>query len=766
MGMILLAVLAIFLSPDLYATPLIKAIHSGDLKSLSMKLEILPDTTVPEGTRLYPFVAVNWNRKWFYITRLAKGKMKWMSGKDPKLLRQNVKAKGFVSGAFRHEVKEGKPKVKVLEVLRRVDSSKFVGAKIYAGYYGKYKGRASLMGGYAASSGSSVGSIAALGSDTTTVFQYVLSGTIAGPVSGWPTSHIAMGTQVLSQEQLYPNAQLETLNLYGTITGGSDPENVQPATSTIATLVSAAASITTSNVAVIPVLVEYTTSASTYTAPGPGTGNMGHAFETVTMGNYFSQLGVDMDSFKSNLLGSKGLDAASVIVNPDFLGTLEQQLISQETPPYEGENGDGNFTCPQKTTDPSPTGSLIPIGYIRNQSYGQRGSSPFTKISNVDATNVMSWLGVATATDYLTNKTPGVAPGTSGATAKLTCGISGPMASSANDTFLGPNYSYNPICVNDALQAAFQYWGQNKISSKVPPLFNNDLSGYINAVNWIIRNIGDSNYTGSLTIGWHSNISGAYCKSKWNCTVDKLWGHYAQSYGCVNYSTDTNSADMQHISAQASNFWSNMGIFNALNDYRADFIVFDKYAANGLNDSFASSYTSGYLFNQNDMRNYFNYAAEVAANLKVPAMIWQLPGGHVSNLASANPASPSANMSTEAQFVFGDSIPYPSNINMGSSLSGNYGPFAGEDYRDYLSLNAQGTTVWNSTYDWLKGLNIFAIQWGSGTCATGTGMYPLNCSNNSSLPWDQLDEIDDPDQPSSQIGWLQYQVNQYYKARP
>ena len=138
----------------------------------------------------------------------------------------------------------------------------------------------------------------------------------------------------------------------------------------------------------------------------------------------------------------------------------------------------------------------------------------------------------------------------------------------------------------------------------------------------------------------------------------------------------------------------------------------------------------------------FGFVKAITTKLGVPAMLWQIPGGHI----GADETNQNT-MSTEAQFLFGDKRFSTANVPSGP-LSTYYRSYQKVDTAQFLNSTCGSN---NSACDWsssnlamAENSNVFAILWGTGTRSTSIGTYPGG---------DQLDG-----------GWLLGKVNEYYTA--
>jgi hypothetical protein len=254
----------------------------------------------------------------------------------------------------------------------------------------------------------------------------------------------------------------------------------------------------------------------------------------------------------------------------------------------------------------------------------------------------------------------------------------------------------------------------NRIFDEIPenipdaPLsVTDDFEGYCKAVNWIVKK-----YSPSASFGWMSNI---WVNSGGNM-YDGLWVH-----------KNPPEKDINAYAEQIVNFWNSLKLYDG--EYKPDFVVFDKYERNAFCDKGDDTFKKGWLWNCKDIQNYLLFVRYVAYGLKVPAMIWQIPGGH---LAADVIDNEKYKMSTEPQFFFGDINFNDTNVSK-LELSDKYDPYTGKKVGEYLSIEFAPAN------DWKKGhmtdaaeSNIFAILWGGGN-TTSIGNFPKEESDNGWL---------------------------------
>jgi hypothetical protein len=289
---------------------------------------------------------------------------------------------------------------------------------------------------------------------------------------------------------------------------------------------------------------------------------------------------------------------------------------------------------------------------------------------------------------------------------------------------------------NTALNGGGDYWGamatwnqyqgqfyntcmQNPVVSNniVVPNFSNDVKGWAQANNWIIRT-----FAPDVTFGWQENLW-ATGTSNW------VHGNYSSSQLQSNYINPVVNA----LTAIGS-YNSGTSSYN----FVPDFIVFDKYEM----DDIPAAYSIGYTYNARDWDNVMAYVGGISQGLgNMPVMLWQIPGGHLQVVGDIDTRGTHA--STSPDYFFGDSYnplnnlqAYITNLTLPVNIYGM------SSMPDYLAMSENGS---GSDYNWqvshmaLAAQNhVFAILWGGGN-TTSVGTFP-----------------------SDDNGWLSAKINNYY----
>lgn len=283
-----------------------------------------------------------------------------------------------------------------------------------------------------------------------------------------------------------------------------------------------------------------------------------------------------------------------------------------------------------------------------------------------------------------------------------------------NPDFLGmieQNQSWSPlqpttyVNVNQQLVAALSQANVNKI----PPKFENNLIGYIQSINWIVRIVSPD-----VPFGWQEN----------------LWAKNSATW----IYTFTPQQIITDQANDVANYIKQLGVYDGA--YKPDFIVFDRYER----DDFYVENTD-WFYNRNNWYNYLIFVNSISRALNVPAMLWQIPGGH---MLTRNENSPLTldHVSTAPDFFFGD-----------SKIGQNFQATLSPSVLNFPVLVPQYETAAthlasDKNSDWSQpelqtaiDSNVFAILWGGGGT---TAVAPIGSNGDDG-------------------GWLAAKIQTYYK---
>lgn len=250
----------------------------------------------------------------------------------------------------------------------------------------------------------------------------------------------------------------------------------------------------------------------------------------------------------------------------------------------------------------------------------------------------------------------------------------------------------NSIHVNAQLSAAMSYVlsnnpsitsGQQQKLGNQPPLFADDIFGYIQSINWVMRAFGPD-----IVFGWQFNV--------WQ-DATAYWAY-------------ENPDQTTAIANSIADFIDEMQAYKG--NYVPDFIVFDKYER----DDFGPDAIGAYAWGARSWKRYLKFVDIISDRVKSPAMLWQIPGCHMPNKQEGPSLVTNGHSGSGGSFFMGD-------VTIGSNLN-NIDPSlinlqVSNPY--YYANTVGGILAQDNFYDWSQQeleaatqSNAFSILWGGG----------------------------------------------------
>ena len=202
-----------------------------------------------------------------------------------------------------------------------------------------------------------------------------------------------------------------------------------------------------------------------------------------------------------------------------------------------------------------------------------------------------------------------------------------------NADFLGEcqKHEYGPdrqMPVIEPLKKALKHWS---ISATVPDSIKDTLSGYVYAVNWLIRTVAPK-----VTFGWQVN----------------LWGRPAGGsiwvYPPKKGSTDTEPAQ---YALDVAKYLRSLDLYTPNSANKPDFLAVDRYES----DDFTNRSTLlGYCFGPAEWDRLFTFYNELSLELQVPIMAWQIPASRIPRRNEAVSDLEAEHWGTGGTYLFGD----------------------------------------------------------------------------------------------------------------
>ncbi|TPG60806.1 chitinase [Ewingella americana] len=270
----------------------------------------------------------------------------------------------------------------------------------------------------------------------------------------------------------------------------------------------------------------------------------------------------------------------------------------------------------------------------------------------------------------------------------------------------------NSVQVNSLLQKAVSDLKPIlNYTTPVLPHFDDSLYGYLQAINYIVHT-----FAPDVAFGWQTNV----------------W-----ATGGADWVLRDN-VDSRDYADQVVTYLDELGVYQGA--YVPDFIVFDKFER----DCFSPDALAHYGWNATSWLNYLKLVKYTASGLNKPAMIWQIPGGHMPTESEGTSMLSSAHFASGGSFFMGDTR-IGSDVNKVSKALRNTAVnpvnYGVKTVGEFL-LKDQGYDWGQAQVDNLTDYNIFSILWGGGSTVSITSIQ----SNGTDG------------------GWLAQKMREYYAA--
>lgn len=269
-----------------------------------------------------------------------------------------------------------------------------------------------------------------------------------------------------------------------------------------------------------------------------------------------------------------------------------------------------------------------------------------------------------------------------------------------------------PVPVAMALNEAFDYLQLDK--SQIPAQFrsaNTTIAEYNQSISWLVRQ-----FAPNVPFGWHVNV----------------WAGDKRGHGWLQLASRQPTLVPEHAAAVAD-FMTRMKVYgNTPSPWVPDFIAFDKWER----DTFTANLSGlpvngGYLYNAPVMQVYLDYVKAVAGAVNKPAMLWQIPGGHLQVAGDIDTRGDHA--SNEADWILGNlavnsslsnvqsyivNAPMPNPLTTANVFYQGGARTVGE----HLRCPTVEPACWQSGHlNVLQNANVFAVLWGGGSTTSIAG---------------------------------------------
>jgi hypothetical protein len=218
------------------------------------------------------------------------------------------------------------------------------------------------------------------------------------------------------------------------------------------------------------------------------------------------------------------------------------------------------------------------------------------------------------------------------------------------------------------------------------------LYGYIQAINYLVHQ-----FAPDVAFGWQTNV----------------W-----STGTADWVL-REGADPQGQGKQIAAFINELGVYSG--NYAPDFIAFDKFER----DCFSPDALAHYGWNATCWLNYLGMVKQAAKDLNKPAMLWQIPGGHMPTAEEGTTMISENHFASGGTFFMGDKRIGTNVEEITGTLKNmalNQGTYGAATAGDFLHKD--------KGYDWgqmqalnLPDYNVFSILWGGGSTVSITTIH-------------------------------------------
>lgn len=271
------------------------------------------------------------------------------------------------------------------------------------------------------------------------------------------------------------------------------------------------------------------------------------------------------------------------------------------------------------------------------------------------------------------------------------------------------NEASHPLtALNGSIHTIESLYNLVTLKQELDSNLTNNIKGWVQSQNFIIKR-----FSPDVTFSWLVN----------------LWSPGSANWVHNNFSG--HEAVWNNSSKSVAKFIDEIGAYQD-NAYQPDFLTFDKYERDG----FSPEGRGNYAFGAREWGNYLNYVRQVTDHLNTPAMIWQIPGGHMAanseNIGSYDLANHSA---SGASYFMGDK-------NIGENINNIRSEVLdialnGVVYDGATSVRA--LLQQTPSHDWGQNQlrqaaysNVFSILWGGGST---TGVIPINTNGSGDNNW-------------------------------
>ena len=300
------------------------------------------------------------------------------------------------------------------------------------------------------------------------------------------------------------------------------------------------------------------------------------------------------------------------------------------------------------------------------------------------------------------------------------------QAIDAEEHYKVQRYSKNQLTDYKSLAELYDL---DEIKNSIDATIEDNIKGWVQSQNLIIRL-----FAKDVPFSWLIN----------------LWAPGSANWVHEKYSSE--GAVWNAASASVAKFLKFIGAYEG--PYRPDFLTFDKYERDG----FGAAGRGNYAFNATAWDNYLMYVKQITDAIDTPAMIWQIPGGHMptkdedysgeahlcENGESSGCFDPLVHSASGGTYFMGDenigyNIDNIINKVLTIPLFGAHYSYGTDVKVDNVKKLLEIDEIVDNKHDWSKpqlrkavDSNAFAILWGGGET---TGAVPISTNKTGGYAW-------------------------------
>ncbi|KAI0378514.1 putative hydroxymethyltransferase [Hypomontagnella monticulosa] len=195
-----------------------------------------------------------------------------------------------------------------------------------------------------------------------------------------------------------------------------------------------------------------------------------------------------------------------------------------------------------------------------------------------------------------------------------------------NPDFLGEcQRQFSPTYEMPVREPLVEALAHHGVDLKVPDDVEENLKGYVLAVNWLARS-----YVENVTFGWQVN----------------LWGVGTSEWV---YSKDETAESPATAAKKTADYIKSLDVYSG--DYKPDFLAIDRYEAD---DFTKRGYINSYCYGPYEWGRYYDFCKYLSLEMQVPVVPWQIPASRIPNRNEDAGDLEKNQWGTGGTYIFGD----------------------------------------------------------------------------------------------------------------